>query len=394
MMIRNKMNKNGRLQNAAALLKSGAALVVLTSLAGCNALSSLVEADKVDYRSTGKAPSLDVPPDLTQLQRDNRYAIPEAGRGTATASSYNLQQGKTSPAVIGTAVAITNLGDVRIERAGNQRWLIVKKPPEVLWPQIKEFWQESGFIINVEVPAAGLMETDWAENRAKIPQDMIRNTLGKVFDSLYSTGERDKFRTRIERTADGGSEVYISHRGAEEVLVGAHKESSMWTARATDVALENQFLVKLMARLGVEEGKAKEAVASATPQKPHAKLVKDGKTALVEIDEGFDRAWRRVGLALDRVGFTVEDRDRVAGMYYVRYMDPDADANKTAEKGFFARLLSWGSSDKAKDAPRFRIVVKAASGELSQVTVLDADGKAENAATADKILTLLTEQLK
>lgn len=365
--------------------------LALAGLAGCSSIGTMLEPDKVEYKSAGKAPSLEVPPDLTQLQRENRYAIPEANRGTATASGYTQQQGVRPTAA---AIAPNPTPDIRIERAGNQRWLVVKQAPEALWPQIKDFWQDSGFLISSETPQAGLMETDWAENRAKIPQDFIRNTLGKALDSLYSTGERDKFRTRLERTADGATEVYISHRGMQEVLVGAQKESTMWTPRPSDPDLEAEFLSRLMARLGVETTRAKATVTSAGVQAPRAKLVKGADGGYVEVDEGFDRAWRRVGLALDRVGFTVEDRDRTQGLYYVRYVDPEYDQKKASEKGFFSKLFSFGSSDdKAKSALRYRVSVKGV-GAASQVTVLNNEGRAETSPIAEKILSLLNEQLK
>ncbi|WP_136415401.1 outer membrane protein assembly factor BamC [Herbaspirillum sp. ST 5-3] len=364
--------------------------LALAGLAGCGSIDSVLEPDRVDYKSAGKAPSLEVPPDLTQLQRENRYAIPEV-RGTATASGYNLQQGvkPTSTAV----VAPNANADVHIERAGNQRWLVVKQSPEVLWPQIKDFWQDSGFLLTMESPQTGVMETDWAENRAKIPQDFIRNALGKALDSMYSTGERDKFRTRLERTANGGTEIYISHRGMQEVLVGQQKDSTMWTPRPSDPELEAEFLSKLMARLGVESVRAKETVVNAGVQPLRAKLVKGNKGEYVEVDEGFDRAWRRVGLALDRVGFTVEDRDRAQGVYYVRYVDPEKDKAKASEKGFFSRLFTFGSDDKAKSALRYRVSVKG-TGAVSQVAVLDSEGREDSSQTADKILSLLNEQLK
>uniref|UniRef100_UPI002FE3EEAC outer membrane protein assembly factor BamC n=1 Tax=Noviherbaspirillum sp. TaxID=1926288 RepID=UPI002FE3EEAC len=181
--------------------------LAFAGLAGCSSIGSLLEPDRIDYKSAGKAPSLEIPPDLTQLERENRYAIPEATRGTATASGYNMQQ--TARPTVTTTVAPAATPDMRIDRAGTQRWLVVQQSPEVLWPQIKDFWQDSGFLINLEAPQAGLMETDWAENRAKIPQDFIRNTIGKALDSLYSTGERDKFRTRLERSPSGGTEIYI-----------------------------------------------------------------------------------------------------------------------------------------------------------------------------------------
>lgn len=366
--------------------------LALAGLAGCSSVGSLLEPDKVEYKSAGKVPSLEIPPDLTQLQRENRYTIPDTNRGTATASGYTQQQAvrPTNTA----AVAVNAVSDMRIERAGSQRWLVVKQPPEALWPQIKDFWQDSGFLISYETPQAGVMETDWAENRAKIPQDFLRNTIGKAFDSLYSTGERDKFRTRLERTADGATEIYISHRGMQEVLVGQQKDTTMWTPRQSDPELEAEFLSRLMARLGADNVRAKETVAKVGLQAPRAKLVKGANGGYVEVDEGFDRAWRRVGLALDRVGFTVEDRDRTQGLYFVRYVDPEQDQNKASEKGFFSKLFSFGSSDdKAKSALRYRVSVKGA-GAVSQVAVLNNEGRPESSQTAERILSLLNEQLR
>jgi outer membrane protein assembly factor BamC len=369
-------------------------VLALASLMGCSSIGSMLDGNRIDYKSAGKAPTLEVPPDLTQLQRENRYAIPETNRGMATASGYNLQQ-NARPAS-STVIAPNTTPEARIERAGNQRWLVVKQSPEELWPQIKDFWQDSGFLINVELPQAGLMETDWAENRAKIPDDFIRNTLGKVLDSLYSTGERDKFRTRLERAPDGSTEIYISHRGVQEELVGQEKEGTVWTPRPADPELEAEFLARLMTRLGVEIAQAKATVANAQSQPARAKLVKGNSGGYVEVGEGFDRAWRRVGLALDRVGFTVEDRDRSQGLYFVRYVDQalDAQSKSASDKGFFSKLFSFGSDDdKAKGAQRYRVEVKG-NGTVSQVAVLNNEGRPEASKTADRILSLLNEQLK
>nr|WP_223470893.1 outer membrane protein assembly factor BamC [Massilia soli] len=364
----------------------------MASLTGCGMISSVIEPDKVDYRGAKKAQPLDVPPDLTQLQKDNRYAIPD-GRGVATASGFQQQRGvpgAAMPVASGEQVGPLNTSDMRVERIGSQRWLVVKQTPEQLWPQLKQFWADNGFTVVSESAAGGTMETDWVENNAKIPQGIIRDTLGRVFKSLYSTGERDKFRTRLERAADGSTEIYISHRGMEEVFVGSQKETTTWTGRPNDPGLEAQFLGKLMATLsGTPDAKqAETAVQNAVVAPQHAKLVGDA----VEVDEGFDRAWRRVGLALDRVGFTVEDRDRVQGVYFVRYVDPDLEV----KRGFLSKLLSFGSSDdKAKEAQRYRILVKSEQGaSVSMVTVQNNDGQADTSPTAAKILKLLSEELK
>jgi outer membrane protein assembly factor BamC len=367
---------------------------LMVSLSGCGMLGSVMESDKLDYRSAKKAAPLDVPPDLTQLQKDNRYAVPD-GRGVATASGMQ-QAGGAIPAAAasGDAIGVAGNAAVKVERNGNQRWLVVKQTPEQLWPQLKQFWHDSGFTIETESAGTGVMETNWAENRSKIPQDIIRSTIGKVFDSAYSTGERDKYRTRLERAADGSTEIYISHRGAEEVLTGPQKEIIQWTVRPNDPGLEAQFLAKLVARLtGAADVKASAPmVANAPVQQAHAKLVGSAGASYVEVDEGFDRAWRRVGLALDRVGFTVEDRDRVNGVYFVRYVDPDA----AGSTGFLKKLFTFGAAaDKEKEAQRFRISVKPeASGNASQVTVQTNDGKAETTGAGAKILKLLGDELK
>ena len=371
-------------------MKTLALTTIALSLAGC---TTIFESDKVDYRGAKKAANLEVPPDLTALQRDNRYAVPD-GKGVATASGFQQQMGaqKVPGAMAGASlqpIGPVSTDAVSVQRNGDQRWLVVKQTPEQLWPQLREFWENQGFAIETESATTGTMETNWVENRSKIPQDFIRRSIGKVFDSAYSTGERDKFRTRLERLPDGSTEIWISHRGAEEVLQGAQKETTIWTVRPNDPGLEAQFLGRLVAQLtGVKETKPAETMVANAPVAPQqATLVGNA----VEVNEGFDRAWRRVGLALDRVGFTVEDRDRVQGVYFVRYVDPDA-ANKD---GFFKKLFTFGADDKAKEAQRYRVIVKAEQGaSTSQVSVQTNDGKPDAGETGAKILKLLADELK
>jgi len=354
------------------------ALLGLTLILGA---CTVLESDKVDYKSAaGKAPSLEVPPDLTQLSRDTRYAVPG---GTVTASSFQI--GQTSSQT--TPTATSSLGDVRIERAGTQRWLVISRPADTLWDPVRDFWIENGFLLVMEQADLGIMETDWAENRAKIPQDIIRSTLGKVFDSLYSTGERDKFRTRLERNASGGTEIFISHRGMIEVFDSTAKDHTVWQPRPADPELEAEFLRRLMVKLGVSQEQSK-ALIAAGPIPQSARIDTVNGQPVVRLDDNFDRAWRRVGLALDRTNFTVEDRDRSKGIYYVRYVAPNADK---AEPGFFGKL--FGSSDKAGTPQKFRVSV-VSQDNASLVSVQNADGSAAAVADAQRIVKVLAEDLK
>ena len=362
-----------------------ACALALSLLAGCSSIGNMLQGDRVDYKTSGsKAPSLDVPPDLTQLSRESRYVVP----GTAvTASSY--QVGQSAPTVPTAALSV---GDVRVERAGSQRWLVVNRPADKLWGPVRDFWLEGGFLLSLDQENLGIMETDYAENRAKLPQDFIRNTLGKVFDSLYSTGERDKFRTRFERRADNGTEIYISHRGMIEVVTGGRTagtggDSTIWQPRPSDPELEAEFLRRLMAKLGVSNEQSKALVAAGVT-KQTSRVATVNNVPVVQIDEGFERAWRRVGLALDRTGFTVEDRDRAQGTYFVRYVEPVA--NKS-EPGFFSKLFS--SSPSAIPPLKYRITVKS-QGESTVVSVLNTQGAAESSANAQRIVQVIADDLK
>ena len=346
------------------------------TLAGC----SMLEADKIDYKSASRGTSLEIPPDLTQLSRDTRYVVPG---GSVTASSFQAGQ-----AVPGAPTAASTLGDVRIERAGNTRWLVVNRPADQLWGPVREFWQESGFLLTLDQANLGIMETDWAENRAKLPQDFIRNALGKVFDSLYSTGERDRFRTRLERNATGGTEIYISHRGMIEVYNNTQKDQTTWQPRATDPELEAEFLRRLMVRLGTPAEQSRALVAAGGTVRPTSRVATVGNQPVVQIDEGFDRAWRRVGLTLDRTGFTVEDRDRSQGTYFVRYVEPNPDKK---EPGFFGKL--FGPSTPNAAPLKFRINVKS-QGESTTVSVLNASGAPESSANAQRIVNVIADDLK
>ena len=366
---------------------------LMLSLTGCGMVQSVVGETKVDYKSAKKASTLDVPPDLTQLSKDNRYTVPNNDRGVATASGYNAARPGTAAGAAASSNEVASTGNsaVRVERAGNQRWLVVQQTPEALWPQLKSFWEESGFTLAVDDATAGVMETEWNENRAKIPQDFIRSTLGKVFDGLYSSGERDKYRTRLERNPAGGTEIYISHRGTQEVVTGAQNDSTMWTNRNSDPNLEAIFLAKLMTKLGgtADEATARTSVDNAAVVAQHATLVGEGTKRFIRTDEGFDRTWRRVGLALDRAGFTVEDRDRVNGVYFVRFVN---DATDT--RSWLSKLFSSGPSEKDKDAQRYHISVRADAVNTTQVSVWTNDNKPDESPVGDKILTLLHEQLK
>ena len=370
---------------------------VSVALAGCETFGSNTSMGKrIDYKSTSAAPALEIPPDLDTPRFDDRFSAPTTASGLAAQQSGGRAK---------QTELLPQNPDARVVRAGTERWLVVRATPEQAWNTARQFWTDLGFVVAVEQPAIGVMETDWAENRAEIPNDPVRNLIGKYIDIFYTTYKRDKFRTRIERGIEPGTiEIYISHRGMEQVpttkIDGGSPAAFAWAVLPPNPNIEAEMLGRMMLRFGAPQPAVTTALAAtaapapgqpATGDKARLERSPDGTAKLV-IDDSFDQAWRRVGLALDRTGFTVVDRDRTSGLYYVRYADPDSDARKAQEAGWLDKLMFWKTDDK--DRPeQYRIKV-AEEPPKSVVTVQDPKGATDRTANSERILALLREQLR
>jgi outer membrane protein assembly factor BamC len=387
-------------------------------LAACTTSTDGLFSEKVDYRSAPtNTQTLEIPPDLTQLARESRYQVQTTGVVSAAAvaaAPSAVRPAPGGPAASPGTVAPAEIGAIRIERQGQQRWLVVPQTPEQVWPQLRAFWEGNGFTLVLDNPQTGVMETNWSEDRAKLPKDAVRNVLGSVLKNLYDTGERDMFRTRVEGT-EGGSEIFVSHRGAQEVYNEVTKDTTTWTARPNDPGLEAEFLARMMVALsgrgdarGMPAGaggaaaakgpaaasqtpvaSAAALVASAPELPARARAVQTPGGAMLEVDDPFDRAWRRVGLALDRGSFTVEDRDRAQGLYYVRYVDPRTAGQD--EGNFLTRLFSRGPDPQTP--VRYRIALEG-SGNRTTVRVLTSAGAPEPGENGKRIVAQLVNELK
>ena len=364
---------------------SGLFLVML-ALAGCGSMD--IEGKRVDYKSaaTVKVPSLEIPPDLTAPGVEDRYAIPESGEETV-ASYSDFAKGGT-PQARANVTVLPETKNVRLERNGSLHWLVVADRAENLWTLIKAFWQEKGFVIKTEDPRAGIMETDWAENRAKIPKGGLRSVIGKVFDNLYDSGEKDMYRTRLERSKDGSStEIYISQYGKEEVL-SKDASTSKWQSRPNDPELEIAMLQMLMAKLGgdaeaqakaqgVSAESAREAVAA-----PRLQALADGNKTIL-LSEPFETCWRKVGVALEHAGIVVEDKDRTKGVYFVRVTEA------AKEKGWLGKLAFWRNEDSAKPA-RYQVTVHEVGTDCE---VAASNDGGESSPITQRIIDLLYQNL-
>jgi outer membrane protein assembly factor BamC len=398
-----------------------AAAALCFALGGCTVVGDWFSADRADYKGAAKRTQpLEVPPDLTQLQPDTRY-LPQGGVVAASDLSKPGSAANAAGGAAGTptdaSVAMNAAGDVHLAHEGNQRWLATKEAPEAVLPRVRAFWLEQGFTLTTDDPKTGILETDWMQDKTSLPKDAVHNLISKVLDNFYDSGLRDRYRTRLERTADNGTEIYVTQLGATEELTGVDKSLPQWVPRPNDPGLEAQALSKLMLALGgqsdlnlaaAEKAAASGAEASgrripsASTQQAvnggtgaggamRAHVVEGQPGATMSMDDNFDRSWRRVGLALDHGGFTVEDRDRAQGLYYVRYVDAKEAAKD--EPGFFSKFTSWFKKPGPSPVGKYRISIKGA-GDASTVTVLNDQGQPDNGENARRIVALLIDELK
>ena len=371
-------------------LLRAALLLATASLAACsgNLADTLEEkfpGREAEYKASTSVPRLEVPPDLDSSTIQETLVVPG---GSTTFSEYT---GTSVQASATASTVLPEVQDVRVERSGDKRWLVIDAPPSQVWPRVRDFWQVNGFVIERADPAIGIMETDWAENRADIPQGFLRSLLENISENLYSAATRDRFRTRLERGVEPNTtEVYVTHRGAEEV---SQRDTFVWQPRPADPELEAEMLSRMVIFLGVGEERARRMVASSADRPDRAQMLRDNEGATVlSVQEDFSRAWRRTGLALDRVGFTVEDRDRSRGLYFVRYVDPDKDLDN--DKGFLSSLNIFGGDDERNPDEDAYLISLIAAPEATRIVVLNKQGERERTATADRILGLLHDQLR
>lgn len=391
------MSLTGNRPRRAAL--RGAALLLPLLLAGCSVSQVFGDLTRIDYKASSQGRPLEIPPDLITPRADDRYAIPQRPSSGTTFSSYTRDKAIEATTPAAQAGVLTQPPGVRIEREGDRRWLVVDQPPDRVWPVVRDFWVSTGFTLAKDSPETGIVETDWAESRPRIQDGFIRSTLSRALGTFYTAGTRDKFRTRIEPVGTT-TEVYLTHRGLTEELTGALKDSSFWVASPPNPELEAEFLRRLMLRFTPQNqaavvAAAKPAVASdaAVVTVPaRATLVDQGGRSSVLLQDGFDRAWRQVGLVLDRSGFTVEDRDRSKGTFFVRYVDPDQPGKK---QGLIDRLVGV-TPQKDLSGRRFRLVV-ADEPPGSRITVLGEDGQPPQSDVdlrlANQIAGVLRDQL-
>ncbi len=373
-------------------------IITALGLSACSStgIDELIPDSSVDYKREKQAQrNLVVPPDLASARINDRMRVPDLLDVSPSYSGLSMDQESrnTQPFSPLKSHVLPENSQVEVGRDGDMRWLIVDAPAEAVWDRVIDFWQDQGTLLEEQNPQLGFMRTAWLENRANISRDFITDSLRRVFDGLYETGLRDQYQVRFERLDNRKTELYLTHYGMQEKLVetaSSTGENTIWTLRDRDPQLEAVMLRRLMVFLGTTDERARAQLAADSKRKQSlVQMVKGDEGAKLLIPEGFARSWRLIGLALDRAGFVIEDRNRSAGLYYIQYNDP---ATRATSSGFWSMFKFWGEDEAPKDN-RYQILVRNA-GNLVETSVLNSQGKPDRTDTSVRIIDLLREQLQ
>lgn len=374
----------------------------VSALVGCSQLEKIgihMPSQRAEYESSTSRAPLDVPPDLDGIERTDRFTLPNRPQIVSANAENERNQviserlGERAGSVLPQTVS------AKVVRDGQIRYVHVTAAADRVWPVLQDFWPSVGLEIKSQDAKTGVMQTEWAENKANLPKDIIRSTLGKIMDFVYDTGLRDQYRARMERCEDGSTDIYISHKQMVEVVTGRDGDSTVWQPGPSDPQLEAEMLSRLALKLETEfnpdlkpEQQRKLEAQAEIKYEPISEPVKNeaGELEALLIKEPFDRAWRRTGLALDRSGFNLADRDRSKGLFIVKYLDGDYEAKKKAERGFFANMFN---RDQPVEAPEYQIRL-VPDGDVTRLTVTGADGRQDVTGAAPKILSVIAEQIR
>ena len=352
-------------------------LLMALSLGGCISLDKKENKQaglgerSINYYSDKTVTSLEIPPDLTKPSSQNAFKLSEY----VSVQEDTISFSEKDNAIKEASSILRAPSNVEVKKAGERRWLVVDKKPDAVWNLSKSFFKSHGFSIKKTNKKIGIMETDYLESHAEIPDQslgVIRSMLKKALKARYALPIVDKYRIRIEPTDNGNkSEVYLTLTSMVEVITGegGEAENTIWQSQEKDQALETEMLYRLMTFLGSDHAIAREKIIAAKEDKNLAVSIADGVGGYAKLVFSLNQydTWDNVGWALDQLEVDVEDKDVKEGSFYI-------NVARTEDLGIFSRMFGDDAVKKS-----FQIIVKQTGTDKTEVYFNDLSEENEQA---------------
>ncbi|MBT6655684.1 MAG: outer membrane protein assembly factor BamC [Candidatus Thioglobus sp.] len=352
-------------------------LLMALSLGGCISLDKKENKQaglgerSINYYSDKTVTSLEIPPDLTKPSSQNAFKLSEY----VSVQEDTISFSEKDNAIKEASSILRAPSNVEVKKAGERRWLVVDKKPDAVWNLSKSFFKSHGFSIKKTNKKIGIMETDYLESHAEIPDQslgVIRSMLKKALKARYALPIVDKYRIRIEPTDNGNkSEVYLTLTSMVEVITGegGEAENTIWQSQEKDQDLETEMLYRLMTFLGSDHAIAREKIIAAKEEKNLAVSIADGVGGYAKLVFSLNQydTWDNVGWALDQLEVDVEDKDVKEGSFYI-------NVARTEDLGIFSRMFGDDAVKKS-----FQIIVKQTGTDKTEVYFNDLSEENEQA---------------
>lgn len=330
---------------------------------------------------------LELPPDLTLVQSESNFELPEVFAGDDADARDRIP-------------VLAKVESLRVEGSENLYWLSVEEPVDSLYRQVKNFWASEGYRLTLDEPVIGVMQTEWILKEVGTSQDK-RNWLERLFSKEDLSATQDQFRTRIERIQQGKSRIYVAHRGAEYNYVLdtsdrgliPDEDDNNWRLRQPDPELEIEMLSRLMVYLGLQRVQVDQKMANIKLFQPRAflKLNADENSPFLIVKDPYQIAWNRIHHNLERMNFEIAESVYKSGLVdvvgiFVVNLDVE-DSNKRG--GLFS--LSSASEPETR---QIALILSEETHELTRVEIEDIVGELDTSPEGSRFLNLLYQQIK
>jgi len=354
---------------------------------GCSTVDSVMDTtNAINYKKSNSVKTLEFPPDLTAPEFDRAFTLPASGGVSASVVNQQRSNGYSNGYSNGSLTVLPSVTTMRIGGSDGTRWLDVDASANNLWPQIRDFWRSLGIDVVKDEPRIGIMLTEWAENRAGLPKDWLRQALGNILQGIFDAGTRDQYRVRVEKLAADKTRIYLTHKGSEKIIT---ETGVGWELRPPKRELEAEMLNRLHAFLQGDKYSATKNIneSDAAQTMSLVTLVTEDGRPILQIHERYNKAWARTSVMLERMGLSVESRKQAQGIYGVVYNGDEKGENTG---GFLARFFQGKRTFLTKGSV-YQVHIRDA-GRLVELKVMDEDGIPLPVDQSKKILARLKQE--
>ena len=311
-----------------------------------------------DYLKSDEIPPISLPDDADSSAIGQVYTIPQISNTTVEEESHIVPRPRP--------LSETRFEEVvKIQSYGSSRWILINRPPEEVWPRVRNILSRNGVSTSSVDAASGVMETGWVQFK----------------DDDQSS---HRFRFSIEPAVQVNStEVKMIHM---QMASGGEDNTAKWPEVSQDEARERQMLeiVANMMASDISSGTISLLAQAIGGEAKVEMVTPQVADPYLQIKLNFDRSWASVTYSLSRGGFSITDQDKTAGVFYVDY----AEVAEGEEDGFFS---GWFGGDES-ETEAYQVVVKKAEQGV-EVRITGTDRQSLDSSLAARLLKIIRNNL-